>query len=105
MNSILQTTPALDEFMSETTASYTEPIAPRPVFELSTLGITRCLDVSVRKFHWLLSVIAILFAGYSGLEILRGAQTAPAQAASAAIALMIAIVPYLFARAVDELVG
>ena len=102
---MLQTTLALDEFMSETPAPYTEPIAPRPVLELSTLGITRCLELVVRNVHWLLSVIAILFAGYSGLEILRGAQTASAQSAGAAIALMIAIVPYLFARAVDELVG
>jgi hypothetical protein len=90
--------------MPETTASQVEPISSPPVFDLNTSGLTLALDFSVRKCHWLVSILAILFAAFSGFESLREAQSAPQQAADAAITLMIAVVPYLFARTVDEFV-
>ena len=84
--------------MPETTASLEDPVAPSPVFALS-FGIP---DFTFRRFTWLVSMLAILFAGYSGFEGLREAHSVTEQAAAAAITLTIAIVPYLFARSVDE---
>ena len=102
MNSVLQTTPALDEFRPETTASLGDPFSPPAAFDPGDADITRQLDISFRKFHWLVSMLAILFAGYLGFERIREAQSAAEQAAGAAITLMIAVVPYLFAKSVDE---
>ena len=101
-------TPALDQFMPETTdspvfmpettVSPAEPISPSPLFALR-FGIPR---FTLRKLSWLVSMLAILFAGYSGFEGFRGAHSASEQAAGAMITLAIAVVPYLFARSVDE---
>src|SRR5687768_8362242 len=83
MSSILETAPALDEFKSEATASPEDRGSPPPVFDvdLRSLRIASLPDFSFRKFNWLASMLAILFAGYWGIEGLREAQGAPQQAA------------------------
>lgn len=57
----------------------------------------------VRKVCWMLSLLAAALAGWMGATDISDAESAPQQAAAAAIALLFAIVPYLSARSLDEL--
>ena len=102
--SLLSWPEPLDEFTPEATASLVDRIAPPPVPDPHNVNITLPANFSFRKFSWLVPTLATLFAGYSGLVRLYEAQSAPQQAADAATMVMIAVVAYLFARSVDELV-
>ncbi len=58
---------------------------------------------AVGKFFWGLSLIASVLAAAFGLLTITTASGAPQEAAGAGIACFIAIVPYVFARGVDEI--
>lgn len=52
---------------------------------------------------WIICIIACLIAGLVLFQTLAGASGAPQEAAGAAIACAIAIIPYVFARSVEKL--
>jgi hypothetical protein len=52
---------------------------------------------------WILSFLGSLAAGFQLLDTFASAKSAPQQAAGAALAAAIAIIPYCLARAVNEL--
>jgi uncharacterized membrane protein YvbJ len=59
---------------------------------------------TVAKVFWVITLLAVplaVFVGYVGVVQANGA---PQEAAAAAIACAICIAPYVFARAVDELI-
>ncbi len=55
------------------------------------------------KFFWVISILAGVGAGAIGFLTIATATGAPQEAAGAAIACLIAIVPYVVARGIDEL--
>jgi hypothetical protein len=55
------------------------------------------------KFLWVLTLLCALLAGVGIAATALLAQSAPAQAAGAALSLGVAIVPYIFTRAAQEL--
>lgn len=57
----------------------------------------------MRKFFWGVALLAQLAAGAILLLTVLGAKGAPQEAAGAAMAAVVSIAPYCFARAVDEL--
>jgi hypothetical protein len=57
----------------------------------------------VAKIFWVVSMLAALVAGLFGFVTVTLANGAPQEAAGAAVACLIAIVPYVFARGVQEL--
>jgi hypothetical protein len=58
---------------------------------------------SVRKFFWIITAIAGALAGLLFIGFVGTANGAPQEAAGAAIAIGTAIIPYVFARALDEI--
>lgn len=58
---------------------------------------------TVVRFFWLISLVSALAGGLAAIAMISGATGAPQEAAGAAIACVIAIVPYVFARALSEL--
>jgi len=56
----------------------------------------------MRKFLWLVSIFCTLIAGFVAIVAITTANGAPQEAAGAAIALNIAIIPYCLARAFSE---
>lgn len=56
----------------------------------------------MRKFSWALVIVGALLGGFTLLAVVS-AQSAPQEAALAAIAVALAVIPYCFARAVTEL--
>ncbi|MEQ1909227.1 MAG: hypothetical protein ABMA15_10420 [Vicinamibacterales bacterium] len=52
---------------------------------------------------WILVVLGALAAGVQAVDTFLSAESAPQQAAGAGMACMLAIVPYVLARAVSEL--
>ncbi|ONG55729.1 hypothetical protein BKE38_08665 [Pseudoroseomonas deserti] len=55
------------------------------------------------KFFYVLTIIGALIGGFWLLMAIFGAKSAPQEAAAAAIAAACAIIPYVFARAVQEI--
>lgn len=56
----------------------------------------------LRKIFWLLAAIGSIIGGFDFFVGLSMATGATQQAAGAAIALCWAVLPYVFARAIDE---
>lgn len=52
---------------------------------------------------WILPLLGSLFAGFQFLDALLSPMSAPQQAAAAAMAMCWAVLPYVFARAVEGL--
>jgi hypothetical protein len=52
---------------------------------------------------WILPLLGSLIAGFEFLDTLTAATSAPQQAAGAAMAMCWAVLPYVFARAVEGL--
>jgi hypothetical protein len=59
---------------------------------------------TVAKIFWVISLLAVPLGGFIGFVSIASANGAPQEAAGAAIALLVVIAPYVFARAVDELI-
>jgi hypothetical protein len=57
----------------------------------------------VAKFFWVVALIGAIIGGLIGIGGVAMAQGAPQEAAAAAIGCLTVIVPYVFARAIDEL--
>lgn len=55
------------------------------------------------KICWVATLLAAVLAGFLGFVMVRGATGAPQEAAGAAMALAIAVVPYVFTRAIEGL--
>lgn len=55
------------------------------------------------KLFWVVAIIGAFLAGGELLLGVMGATSAPQQAAAAGIACALAVIPYVFARAIDEL--
>lgn len=55
------------------------------------------------KFVWLITLIGAVLGTISFVSDMSTAQSAPQQAAGAAIALFLVIAPYVFARALEKL--
>jgi hypothetical protein len=57
----------------------------------------------VAKFFWVISLIAALLGAGVGFLGFAAANGAPQEAAAAAAGCLVVIAPYVFARAIDEL--
>lgn len=57
----------------------------------------------MKALVWTISVLCSLFAGYMHVSGLMEANSAPQQAAVAAMAVAVAIIPYCLARGVSEI--
>jgi hypothetical protein len=57
----------------------------------------------MKTFCWVVTIIACILAGIQMFDTLLRAESAPQQAAGAAIAATIVIIPYVFSRAVSEI--
>lgn len=57
----------------------------------------------IRAFFWTLAALAAVIAGFDLFTTVNIANGAPQQAAGAAMAAATAVVPYVFARAVDSI--
>lgn len=55
------------------------------------------------KLGWVLALLGALLAAFVLVVMVAGANGAPQEAAGAAIAAAIAVIPYVFARAVEAL--
>lgn len=72
---------------------------PAPLVELRTdRGAS-----GAAKFFWIISILAAVCAYVVGFLMITTATGAPQEAAGAAIACLIAIVPYVIARGIDAL--
>jgi hypothetical protein len=58
----------------------------------------------IAKIFWLLSLLAALAGGVGGVLLFAEASSAPQEASAAGIGLLVVIAPYVFARAVDEII-
>ena len=58
--------------------------------------------VMVRQLFWVLAAFGSLIGGVEFFIVALGTKGAPQQAAGAAIAICWAVLPYVFARAIDE---
>jgi hypothetical protein len=76
--------------------------SPTPTDPVATVALPRKPN-GFAMFCWCSTVLAALFAGGYGYEMLDRATTAPQQAAIAGITCAIAIVPYVFSRSVEEM--
>lgn len=56
-----------------------------------------------RKFAWILTIVGSVLGALEVVVGLAEASSAPQQAAIAAIGVSLAVVPYCFARAIDEI--
>lgn len=59
--------------------------------------------MTVVKFFWVLTLIASVLGGIGLFFIAISPASAPQQAAGAAIAIGVAVIPYVFTRAVEGL--
>ncbi len=57
----------------------------------------------MKTFCWVIALLGSIAAGAVFVEMMSVATSAPQEAAGAAIAVGIAIIPYVLARAVSEL--
>ena len=57
----------------------------------------------IRAVVWTVAIVAAVFGGFNGFMGLQFAESAPQQAAGAAMSLFYVITPYVFARAVSEI--
>lgn len=57
----------------------------------------------MKTTFWIIALISSIIAGLVFVVIVSTAKGAPQEAAGAAIALCIAVIPYVLARAVSEL--
>jgi sugar phosphate permease len=57
----------------------------------------------VAKFFWVVTIIMSLFGGLFAIVGIHAANGAPQEAASAAIGLACAVIPYCIARAIGEM--
>jgi sugar phosphate permease len=60
--------------------------------------------MKVRQMFWVLAIVGSIIGGIDFLLGLAQATSAPQQAAGTGIALCWAVLPYVFARAADEMV-
>jgi len=67
---------------------------------LETLRVIRGV---VSRGLWACAAAGAIMGGLDGFVGLAGAESAPQQAAAAAYAVALAVVPYVFARAFDEI--
>jgi hypothetical protein len=56
-------------------------------------------------FFWAVSLLAAVAGGYELVETTMRATSAPQQAAGAALAVAIAVIPYVFTRCLDAIVA
>lgn len=70
-----------------------------PVATVNDAGKSRWLSKAV----WGIVLLAALFEGVDGFTMIRAAESAPQQAAAAAMACFYVIVMYVVARSVDAL--
>jgi hypothetical protein len=57
----------------------------------------------MKEFCWIVTILACIIAGFALIATIFDSSGAPQQAAGAAIAAAVAIIPYVFSRAVTEL--
>jgi hypothetical protein len=69
---------------------------------LSFLELGFLQEAIVLKFLWILSVLGALFGGFTLISGIASANGAPQEAAAAAIAAGMAVIPYCLARAASE---
>jgi hypothetical protein len=77
------------------------PDAPRSIPD--AYGVRLFTWASARRIAWVIALLAAGAAAVFGVIDQHNATSAPQQAAGAAIDLLIAVVPYVFARAVEQL--
>jgi hypothetical protein len=59
----------------------------------------------MKTFCWIVTILSCVIAGIQLFDTLLRSQSAPQQAAGAGLAIAIAVIPYVFSRAVSELSG
>lgn len=59
----------------------------------------------MRMFFWVLTIIGSVIGGFFMVDALLVSTSAPQQGAAAAVAVGFAVLPYVFARACDQIVA
>jgi hypothetical protein len=59
----------------------------------------------MKVFFWIITILACIVAGFLFVVTVSQSNGAPQEAAGAAMACALAIIPYVFARAIEKLSG
>jgi hypothetical protein len=70
---------------------------------VSFLGAPLFTDILMKIFFWIVTILACIIAGSLFIFTITSSKGAPQEAAGAAMACAVAIIPYVFARAVEKL--
>lgn len=66
-------------------------------------GLLFFTDILMKIFFWMVTILACIIAGALFIFTITSSKGAPQEAAGAAMACAVAIIPYVFARAVEKL--
>lgn len=59
----------------------------------------------MRSILWLITLLGAASGGFTLLDTFKSAESAPQQAAGAALAVALAVIPYCINRALDQIIG